>query len=78
MVEVGEDLVDEDGICNLGGMKQVHLQEAGLQVCFLWLVVLERLQEEGCSRLDHVLGHENIDNLRMEGISIYVTDEYAW
>lgn len=43
MVEVGENLVDEDSICNLGGIAKIHLEQTSLQMSLLWFVVLERL-----------------------------------
>ena len=65
MIEVGEDLVDKNGICNLRRVKQVHLEQTGLQVSLLRLVVLERLKEERGRRLDHVLRHEDVDHLNL-------------
>ena len=61
-VEVGQDLVHEDCICYLRSVKQIHLKQASLKVRLLRLVVLERFEEEGRRRLDHVLRHEDIDD----------------
>ena len=72
MIEVGEDLVDKNGIRNLRRVKQVHLEQTSLQVSLLRLVVLERLKEERGRRLDHVLRHEDIDHLE-NGVSYEAT-----
>jgi hypothetical protein len=61
---VAEHVVTKDGIGDLRSMNQVHLQKSGLEMALLGLVVLESVkQERGCG-LDHILRHEDIDDLK--------------
>lgn len=62
-IVVREHLVAEDGVGDLGGVDEVHLEEAGLEVSLLGTVLLESVEEERGGLLDHVLRHEDIDNL---------------
>lgn len=61
-IVVGEHLVAENGIGDLRSVDQVHLEQPGLEVGLLGLVILERIKEERRRLLDHVLGHEDIHN----------------
>jgi hypothetical protein len=63
LVVVREHLVGEDGIGNLGCVHEVHLEETGLEGTLFGLVLLESVEEEGSCLLDHVLRHEDVDNL---------------
>ena len=61
---MAEHVITEDGISDLRSMNQIHLQKSGLEVALLGLVVFESIeQERGCG-LNHVLGHEDINDLR--------------
>ena len=59
---VCERFVSEDCICHLRRIYQVHLKKTRLQMRLFWLVVLESIEEEGCCLLNHVLGHENVND----------------
>lgn len=67
---MGEHVVAENGIGDLRSVNQVHLQKSGLEVALLGLVVLEGVEQERGCRLDHILRHENIDDLENTGFSI--------
>lgn len=58
-----EHVVREDRISDLGRVDEVHLEEASLEVSLLGLVVLQGVEEERGSLLDHVLSSEDVDNL---------------
>lgn len=58
-----EHLVAEDGIRDLRSMHQIHLKKPCLQWSLFRFVLLQRVQKEGGRWLDHVLGHEDINNL---------------
>ena len=59
-VVVREHLVSKDGVCNLGRVHQVHLEQPRLEVALLGLVVREDVEQE-CSRLlDHALRLEDV------------------
>ncbi len=57
-----EDLVSENSVGDLGSVHEVHFKQPSLEVAMLGLVILQSIQEERSSLLDHVLGKENIDN----------------
>lgn len=57
-----EHLVTQNRISDLRSIDQVHLQQPSLKSSLLRLVILERIEEEGSSLLNHVLRHENIDD----------------
>jgi hypothetical protein len=61
-VVVREHLVAEDGVGDLRGVDEVHLEETSLERALLGLVVLEGVEEERRRLLDHVLSHEDVDN----------------
>ena len=61
---MGEHLVAEDGIRYLRRMHQIHFEQAGLEVPLLRLVVLKRIEQERSRGLDHVLRHEDVDDLQ--------------
>ncbi len=63
-VVVSEHIVAQNGVGDLRSVHEVHLQESGLEGSFLGLVVLESIEEERCGLLDHVLTHEDVDDLR--------------
>lgn len=48
---------------NLGGMYEVHLKQASLQVSFGRTVVLQSVQQEGRALLDQISLHEHVNNL---------------
>jgi hypothetical protein len=54
-------LISEDCISHLRRMYQVRLKKTHLQICLFWLV-LESIKEEGFGLLNHVLGHEDVDD----------------
>lgn len=56
-------LVAEDRVGDLRCVDKVHLQKSSLQVPLLGLVVFERVEQERCRRLNHILGHKDVDNL---------------
>lgn len=58
-----EHVSAKDRISNLRCVDEIHLQETGLKVTLLGLVILQRVQEECCRLLDHVLRHKDIHNL---------------
>jgi hypothetical protein len=62
-IVVGEHFISENGVRDLGSVHQVHFQQSGLKTSLLGLILLERIQEEGCRLLNQVLGHEDVDNL---------------
>lgn len=62
LIIVAEHLVSEDSIRDLRRIDQVHLQQPSLQTALLWLVVLERIEEERGRLLDHVLAHKDVDD----------------
>lgn len=64
-VVVREHLVPKNSVRNLRRMHQVHLKEFCLKVTLFRLVLFKRVEQERCGRLDHVLGHENVDDLRV-------------
>ena len=67
-VVVGEHVVAEDSIGDLGSMNQVHLQKSGLEMALFGLVILESVkQERGCG-LNHILRHKDIDDLKIRCI----------
>lgn len=45
-------LISKDGICNLGCVNQVHLQQPRLQMPLSWLIVLQGIQQEGSTLLN--------------------------
>lgn len=63
---MGEHLVAEDGLGDLRGVDEVHLEETGLKGSLLGLVLLKRVKEEGRGLLDHVLAHEDVDDLEAD------------
>lgn len=69
-IVVGEHLLAQDGIGDLGRVDQVHLEQTRLQVPLLWQVVLERFEQEGGRLLDHILGHEDIDDLARPSLCV--------
>ena len=71
-------LVTQYGISNLRRIDQVHLQQSSLQSSLFWLVILESIEEEGSSLLNHVLRHEDIDNsLQIDQRSRFIIDELS-
>ncbi|KAG7144650.1 hypothetical protein HYQ46_006609 [Verticillium longisporum] len=46
------------------GIHQVHLKKASLQLALLRAVLLQSIQEEGSSLLDHALGLEDVHHPR--------------
>ena len=71
-------LVTQYGISNLRRIDQVHLQQPSLQSSLFWVVILESIEEEGSSLLDHVLRHEDIDySLQIDQRSRFIIDELS-
>ncbi len=62
LVEVGEHVISKDGIRNLGRIDEIHLEEARLEMALLRLVVLESIEKEGSSLLDHALRLEDVNH----------------
>ena len=58
-----EHLIAEDGVGDLRGVDEVHLEQTGLEMSLLGAVLLESVEKEGGSLLDHVLRHEDVDHL---------------
>ena len=54
-VVMGEHFVAEDSICHLRSVHKVHLEQASLQVSLFRQVVLQSLEQELRSLLDHAL-----------------------
>lgn len=63
LVVVGEHLIGEDGVGDLRSVDEVHLEQASLERTLLGLVLLESVEEEGGRLLDHILRHEDVDDL---------------
>ena len=61
---MGEHVITKDGIGNLRGVNQVHLQKSGLEMALFGLVFLESIEQERGRGLNHILRHEDVDNLR--------------
>ncbi len=77
-IVVSEHLVAEDGIGDLRSVDQVHLEQTSLKVSLLGLVVLECVEEERGSLLDHVLAHEDVsDTLDVDQRTRLVADQAA-
>ena len=77
-IVMGEHLVTKDGVGNLGRVDQVHLKQACLKGALFRLVILQRVQEERCRLLDHVLGHEDVDNpVQVHHRTILIVDELS-
>jgi hypothetical protein len=55
-------LITQNRISDLRSIDQVHLQQSSLKSSLFRLVLLERIEEEGSSLLNHVLRHEDIDD----------------
>ena len=60
---VCKHFISKGCICHLQCMYQVHLKKMCLQMRLFWLVVLESIEEEGCGLLNHVLGHEDVNDM---------------
>ena len=60
---MSEHLVTKNGVGDLRGMEEVHLEETRLEGALLGLVILEGVKQERSGRLDHVLRHEDVDHL---------------
>jgi hypothetical protein len=61
-VVMRKHLITQNSISDLRSIDQVHLQQPSLKSSLFRLVILERIEEEGSSLLNHVLRHENIDD----------------
>ena len=71
LVEVGEHAVAQNSLGDLRGVHQVHLQETGLKAGVLGLVVLEGVEQESSSLLDHALRLEDVaDTLKVNQRSL--------
>jgi hypothetical protein len=69
-------LVTQNGISDLRSIDQIHLQQPSLKSTLFRLVILERIEEEGSSLLNHVLGHEDIDDsLQIDQRTGFIIDE---
>lgn len=73
-----EHLVAENSVRNLRCVHQVHLEQTSLQWSLFGLVVLERVEQEGCRRLDHVLRHEDVHDLVSESVHCYIQADDRW
>ena len=63
-VVVAEHVIAKDGVGDLGCMNQVHLQKSGLEVTLLRFIVLKSVEQERGRRLDHILGHKDVHDLK--------------
>lgn len=61
---MGKHLVAENCVSDLRSVHEVHLKKSGLEMALFGLVVLEGIEEEGSGGLYHILGHEDIDDLK--------------
>jgi hypothetical protein len=69
-------LITQNRISDLRSINQVHLQQPSLKSSLFRLVVLERIEEEGSSLLNHVLRHEDIDDsLQIDQRTGFVVNE---
>jgi len=67
---VSEHLVRKDSIGNLRSIDEVHFEETSLEGTLFRLVVLESIEQEGGSLLNHVLTHEDVNDLKQsDGVS---------
>jgi hypothetical protein len=69
-------LITQNRISDLRSIDQVHLQQPSLKSTLFRLVILERIEEEGSSLLNHVLRHEDIDDsLQIDKRTRFIIDE---
>jgi hypothetical protein len=75
-IVMGKHLVTQNRISDLRSIDQVHLQQPSLKSSLFGLVILERIEEEGSSLLNHVLRHEDIDDsLQIDQRTGFVVNE---
>lgn len=73
-IVMSEHLVTKDRISDLRGIQQVHFEQTGLEVRLFGLVLLQCIEQECCRGLDHVLRHEDVDDLcsKPDSVSYWV------
>ena len=59
---MGEHLVAEDSVRDLRRMNEIHFEETCLEMTLFLFVLFEGIQQERSGRLNHVLGHEYVDD----------------
>lgn len=60
---MSEHFIAKDGICNLRGVHEVHLQQASLEVSLLWQIVFQCFEQELGRLLYHSLRLEDVGDL---------------
>ena len=62
-VVVAEHVVSKDSIRHLRGVHKVEFKKPCLEMTLFGLVIFEGVQEEGGGWLDHILRHEDVNDL---------------
>lgn len=60
---MGETFIAQDSINDLRSMDEVELQQTDLQVALFGFIFFESIQQKGCRGLNHILQHENVNDL---------------
>jgi len=67
---MAEHVIPENGVRDLWCIQEIHFQQTGLLSTLIGTIILQSIEEERCSLLNHILAKEYVHHLPISQVTL--------